>query len=267
MVEAERRADRDHPLARLERARIAGAQCRQSLGVDLQQCDVGLLVAADDLGGELAAIGQLHPDLVGTVDDVVVGQHVTVGGDDETGAGGYAAAPARLLRHSGHAGHARAEEAAEEFRHLVVIRHLVLLRHARADHGFDIDDGRADLVDQLREIRQADDQRRGCCSGRLRGGDGEDHGAGGRGGDGDQGEGAKRSFHRGVFLDKTVAWRGMSFARTAGHVRKGQAIALTAVAEQARRCCLAGRWRCHRPERPGVARTGRRSRRHCHSRP
>ena len=33
---------------------------RQALGVDLQQGDVGLLVAADDLGLELAAVGQLH---------------------------------------------------------------------------------------------------------------------------------------------------------------------------------------------------------------
>ena len=44
----------------LERLRVADAQGRQALAVDLQQRDVGLLVAADHLGVELAAVGQAH---------------------------------------------------------------------------------------------------------------------------------------------------------------------------------------------------------------
>src|SRR3546814_20790428 len=41
VVEAERRTDRDHPLARPELVRIAQAQRRQSFCVDLEQGEIG----------------------------------------------------------------------------------------------------------------------------------------------------------------------------------------------------------------------------------
>ncbi len=65
----------------------------QVLGVDLDDGDVALRVAADDFGGELAAVlqGDLH--LVGAVHDVVVGEDVAVLGDDDAGAEGLFAAP------------------------------------------------------------------------------------------------------------------------------------------------------------------------------
>ena len=57
----------------------------RSCGVDLEHRDVGLRVAADDLGGQFAAVVEADEDLVGVAavlvaDDVVVGEDVAVGG-------------------------------------------------------------------------------------------------------------------------------------------------------------------------------------------
>ena len=60
--------------------------------VDLQQGDVGGRVAADDLGRDGASAvavlvgAEVDLDLAGAFDDVVVGQDVAVGRDDEAGA-------------------------------------------------------------------------------------------------------------------------------------------------------------------------------------
>src|SRR5262249_41390514 len=66
--------------------------------LDLEQRNVGLLVAADDLRVEVAPVGELDPDLVGALDHVKVGQDVAVLVDDEAGAdalaGGVALEPA-----------------------------------------------------------------------------------------------------------------------------------------------------------------------------
>ena len=56
---------------------------RQVRRVDLDQRDVGALVAADDLGRELAAIGELDRHFAGAVDDVRVGDDVAVRAHDE----------------------------------------------------------------------------------------------------------------------------------------------------------------------------------------
>lgn len=83
MVQAERRADRHHPLARLERIGIAQAHGRQALGLDLQQRHVVLLIAPHHLGLELAAVGELDGDFAGAIDHVMIGQHIAIGGNDE----------------------------------------------------------------------------------------------------------------------------------------------------------------------------------------
>ena len=57
---------RDHPLANLEVVRVAEAGRKQIVGLDLDHCQVGLRVASDDLGGELALIDKLYRDLVGS---------------------------------------------------------------------------------------------------------------------------------------------------------------------------------------------------------
>ena len=53
------------------------------IALDLDHGDVGLGIGADDLGLERAAIVERHRDVVGVAHDVVVGQHVTLGVDDE----------------------------------------------------------------------------------------------------------------------------------------------------------------------------------------
>src|SRR4029078_9242458 len=47
-----------------------------------QKGEVARLVGADQLRGERAIVGEIDLDFVGALDDVVVGEDVTVGGDD-----------------------------------------------------------------------------------------------------------------------------------------------------------------------------------------
>src|SRR5262249_23994308 len=88
VLEAERVADGDDPLADTEGVRITQLHRGQVFGIalDLDQRDVGLRVASRDLRLELLPVGQLHQDLVGVLDDVVVGEDVAAGVDDEAGA-------------------------------------------------------------------------------------------------------------------------------------------------------------------------------------
>ena len=82
----------------------------QVLGVDLDDGEVGQLVGADELGSEDAAVIEGDAHLDGAVDDVVVGDDVAIGRDDD------AAADAVLdlrLRGGLHAPRARAEELRE----------------------------------------------------------------------------------------------------------------------------------------------------------
>ena len=57
---------------------IAERHGRQVLRVDLDHRDIGALVGADDLGLELAPVGEPHGHLVGVRHDVRVGEDVTV---------------------------------------------------------------------------------------------------------------------------------------------------------------------------------------------
>ena len=87
-------ADGDDEVAHRQLLRVAERQRGEIVGVDLQQSDVGLRIAAHQLGGELAAILERHRDLVRVVDDVVVGDDVAlVGVNDDASAG---AAPRHL---------------------------------------------------------------------------------------------------------------------------------------------------------------------------
>ena len=76
LAQIERIADGDHEIADREFVGVAERQRFEVVGVDLQQRDVGLRVAADQFGLELAPVLQLDDDLLGIVDDVVVGHHV-----------------------------------------------------------------------------------------------------------------------------------------------------------------------------------------------
>ena len=91
-AEAERIADRHHPVAGLHLRRVAELHLGEvALRLDqLDQGAVGQRIAADDLGfvvdvGFLAEERDL--DLGGALDDVVVGEDVAVLADHEAGAG------------------------------------------------------------------------------------------------------------------------------------------------------------------------------------
>jgi len=58
----------------------------QVLGIDLDERDVGALVAADDLGDEFTAIGQFDGHFARAVDDMRVGHDVAIRTHDEAGA-------------------------------------------------------------------------------------------------------------------------------------------------------------------------------------
>jgi hypothetical protein len=88
VIESEGRADREHPLADLQRVCVAELHSGQSVGIDLDRCDVGDLVDADRFAGELPPVSELDGDLARPRDDVRVGQHYPVGSDDEAGAFG-----------------------------------------------------------------------------------------------------------------------------------------------------------------------------------
>ena len=142
---------------------VADPHRRQAAGVDPHQRDVGALVGADDLGLELALVGQGDDHLLRALDDVGVGQHVAVGVEDEAGAHAPRLGIAVGLLRRARAGPARRRyaEAAEELQHVLV--HLGAARAAagaRPLGGADVHHRRPDLVDQVGEVGQGLGARR-----------------------------------------------------------------------------------------------------------
>ena len=109
LADAEGVADGQHDVADLHLVAVGHRDDRQVLGVNLDDGDVGLRVAANDLGGELAAILQGDFHLVGVIHDVVVGEDVAVLGDDDARAEAVLARGVELA-----VGHLPAELVAEE---------------------------------------------------------------------------------------------------------------------------------------------------------
>ena len=137
VVQAQGVADGEHALADLE---LVGVPQRHGLegpvGLDLDQRDVGARVGADDPRVVLALVVEPDLDLGGAGDDVVVGQHVAVRVDDESGAEG--GGPAARV---GFGLAARAQRA--------------ILTQPHGDD--DVDHRRADLLGELGEARGAQD--------------------------------------------------------------------------------------------------------------
>ena len=93
-LQIERIADRDHPVADLELVGVAKLRGGQVLGVgEFDDREIALGVGLDRGGLELATVGEFHRDLIGPLDDMVVGDHHARGVDDHTRA------------HAGTAGH------------------------------------------------------------------------------------------------------------------------------------------------------------------
>ena len=61
------------------------------VGLDLEKRQIALGIGADDIGRIVRPIGGGYGDLLGVLDDMVVGDRITVGADDEARAFGYAA--------------------------------------------------------------------------------------------------------------------------------------------------------------------------------
>ena len=91
LADAEGVADGEHDVAYLDLVAVGHGDDREVLGVNLDDGDVGLGVAANDFGGELAAILHCHFNLFGAIHDMVVGQDVTVFGDDDARAEAFLA--------------------------------------------------------------------------------------------------------------------------------------------------------------------------------
>ena len=136
----------------------------EAAAIDLDQSQVALLVGAQDLGGvDFSVVGR-DRDGLGMVDDVVIGDRVAVGGDEEAGAfTGYrpalrlpvelaplAKVLAELLEELFHGG-AGLQRAAVLLAVLLivgVVLHILLDLHA---HG---NDRRFHLGDQIRKVRR-----------------------------------------------------------------------------------------------------------------
>src|SRR5690606_25471147 len=108
-----------------------------------EQRHVVLLIAADHLGGELAAVAQFDLHFAGVGDHVIVGQHIAICRDDEARAHATALdARAVVLTTGALPRHleVRPEEAAEELGHFIVAAraHGPGLAVAAHDGGLDI---------------------------------------------------------------------------------------------------------------------------------
>lgn len=143
VLEAERRADRGHPIARFHGVGIAGPHSLQPAGGDLEQGHVGIWIGANEPGRIFALVGQLDPDRVGAGNHMRIGQDIAIGADDET-------RPHAAVRHL--AGIGNAAEAAEKFIQRMAGRHRRLIRRTR--DGADVDDRAALLLDQIDEPGQ-----------------------------------------------------------------------------------------------------------------
>ena len=149
-VEAERRADGHHPFAHPEPLRITQFDHRQTAGLDLEQRNIGATVAADHLGLELAFVGQLDQHFVGIVDDVGVGQDITIGADDEAGTERLVAEFPRHARHL-----AGNESAKELVGRIILVELKTRMTVALDDLGrADIDDRRPLPLCQFGEVGQ-----------------------------------------------------------------------------------------------------------------
>jgi len=85
LSESERIAYRQADIADADLVRIAQRKHRQAGGLDFQQSQVAGRVGTNQLGGKGAPVAQIHGDLFRAVDYVMIGDDVSVGGDDHAG--------------------------------------------------------------------------------------------------------------------------------------------------------------------------------------
>ena len=86
LADAEGVADRQRDIADVDLGGISDRHGGQVVEIDLERREVGFRVHTHDLGERLAAIAQGDLNLVGALDDVVVGQDIAVTGENDAGA-------------------------------------------------------------------------------------------------------------------------------------------------------------------------------------
>ena len=86
-MKAERVADGDDELADPQPPRIAEPGEDRRLAFETQDGEIGIGVVAHQVRREAAPIGKSRLDLARAADDVAVGQHIGVGGEDNPRAG------------------------------------------------------------------------------------------------------------------------------------------------------------------------------------
>ncbi len=146
-LQSERTANGQDPIANLHTVGVTELRRRKILvGFNLDHCQVGVFINADNFRGvlRLVAAAQLHLDLGGLLDDVIVGENVAALVDNHAGA----EAALRLRRPV----LAAVEEAVEKVLHRVVLIKLLLraallgglaLQHLR---GGDVDHRRLHAI-------------------------------------------------------------------------------------------------------------------------
>ena len=86
VLKTERRTDSNDPFPDLEIVRISLRYFRQIGGIDLNQCNIRFPVGTDNFGCEFALIVQFYRNLIGSLDNMRIGQNITVRTDNKTGA-------------------------------------------------------------------------------------------------------------------------------------------------------------------------------------
>src|SRR5664280_1324009 len=79
-------ADSKHHVANAQPVAVSQRDRGQVVRLDLDDRDISFGVGPDNLALELAVVRQGHLEFVSALDDVVVGQDIAVGRDDDPGA-------------------------------------------------------------------------------------------------------------------------------------------------------------------------------------
>ena len=85
LLEAERRANRENPVADTHLLGVADADCLEfARRFDFNNGKICFAVGTDELSSKISAIVKLYPDSIRAFNDVVVGQNITGGVDDHS---------------------------------------------------------------------------------------------------------------------------------------------------------------------------------------
>ncbi len=98
LADAERIADGENDVAHLHLGGIADRKRGQARGIDFDHRHIGLRIGADELCRELPIVAEENLDIGGAIDDVVVGEDRSIGGDNHAGTQAVLALRTRLPR-------------------------------------------------------------------------------------------------------------------------------------------------------------------------